>query len=242
MSGAEDNPIVPVDVVQGIVRQLATVSQHTTTATTAMRHLVSEIAGLREMRTRDTTTIVEAMAGASVRSGSPGVVDGVMVRTTDPAISKLQEKDPEFPKYGGNPEHFLAWFVAVEERKELRQLSDQAAIIFATEALEWHARVAAGDGKSFENWREFVKELKSKFCPQTVEYNVLHTLQSLRVQGGNFPFYVNQYALGYKLKKLKNSRKVKADTIRTAFLFGLEHEMQVELFKKDKNDEIDTLE
>ena len=55
------------------------------------------------------------------------------MRTTDPAIRKLQEKDPEFPKYDGNPEHFLAWFVAVEERKELRQLSDQAAIIFATE-------------------------------------------------------------------------------------------------------------
>ena len=41
---------------------------------------------------------------------------------------------------------------------------------------------------------------------------------------------------------MKGSRKVKADTIRTAFLFGLEHEMQVELFKKDKNDEIDSLE
>ena len=41
---------------------------------------------------------------------------------------------------------------------------------------------------------------------------------------------------------MKNFRKVKADTIRTAFLFGLEHEMQVELFKKNKNDEIDTLE
>ena len=51
----------------------------------------------------------------------------------------MQEKDPDFPKYDGNPEHFLPWFVAVEERKELRQLSDQAAIIFATEALEWHA-------------------------------------------------------------------------------------------------------
>ena len=53
-----------------------------------------------------------------------------------PAVGKLQEKDPEFPKYDGNPEHFLPWFVAVEERKGLRQLSDQAAIIFATEALE----------------------------------------------------------------------------------------------------------
>ena len=74
--------------------------------------------------------------------------------------------------------------MAVEERKELRQLSDQAAIIFATEALEGHARGTAGDGKRFESWQAFVKELKSKFCPQTVEYNVLHTLQSLRVQGG----------------------------------------------------------
>ena len=137
---ADGNPIVPVDVVQEIVQQLATVSQHTTTATTAMRHLVAEIVGLREMRTRDTTTMVEALSSAGVRSGSPGALDGGVVRTTDPAIRKLQEKDPEFPKYDGNPEHFLSWFVAVEERKELRQLSDQAAIIFATEALEGHVR------------------------------------------------------------------------------------------------------
>ena len=73
---ADGNAIVPVDVVQGIVQQLATVSQHTSSATTAMRQLVSEIAGLRKMRTRDTTTMVEALAGASVRSGSPGVVEG----------------------------------------------------------------------------------------------------------------------------------------------------------------------
>ena len=73
---AEGNPIVPVDVVQGIVQQLSTVSQRTTSATTAVRHLVSETAWLREMRTRDTTTMVEALAGASVRSGSPGVIDG----------------------------------------------------------------------------------------------------------------------------------------------------------------------
>ena len=188
MSGADGNPIVPVDVVQGIVQQLSTVSQHPTSATTAMRHLVAEIAGLREMMARDTTTMVEALAGACVRSGCPGVTYGGVIRTTGPAVRKLQEKDPEFPKYDGNPEHFLAWFVAVEERKELRQLSDQAAIIFATEALEGHARGTAGDGKRFENLREFVKELKSKFCPQTVEYNVLHTLQSLRVQGGTFRF------------------------------------------------------
>ena len=62
----------------------------------------------------------------------------------------------------------------------------------------------------------------------------------MKVQGENFPFYVNQYALGNKL--LNISRKVKPDTIRTAFLFGFELEMHVELLKWDKNDEIDTLE
>ena len=73
---ADGSTIVPVDVVQVIVHQLVMVSQHTTTATTAIRHLVSEIAGLRDMRQRDTTTMVEALAGASVRSGSPGGLDG----------------------------------------------------------------------------------------------------------------------------------------------------------------------
>ena len=89
-----------------------------------------------------------------------------------------------FPKNDGKPEHFLPWFVAVEERKELRRLSDQVATIVATEALGGHASGAAGDGKRFKDWREFEKELKSKFCPQTMEYNVLHTLQKLRMKGG----------------------------------------------------------
>ena len=101
---AEGNPIVPVDVVQGIVQQLATVSQHTSSANTAMRHLVSEIAGLRDLRQRDAPSMVEALAGAGVRSGSPGVLEWGVLMTTDPAIRKLQE-DPEFPKYDGNPEH-----------------------------------------------------------------------------------------------------------------------------------------
>ena len=74
-------------------------------------------------------------------------------------------------------------------------MSDRVALIFATEALEGHARGTTGDWKTFRDWREFEKELKSKFCPQTMEYNVLHTLQQLRMNGGNFPFYVSQYAL-----------------------------------------------
>ena len=75
--------------------------------------------------------------------------------------------------------------VVVDERKELMQ-SGQAAIIFATEAFEGHARGTAGDGKRFKDWLEFELEFKSKFCPQTVEYNVLHTLQHIKVQGGTF--------------------------------------------------------
>ena len=111
-----------------------------------MRHLVAEITQLREMRVMDTMTVVEALAAAGTRSGSTGAVDNCIGRTTDPALRKLQEKNPEFPKYYGNSEHVLPWFVAVEERKELRQLSDQAAIIFATEALEGHVSGTAGDG------------------------------------------------------------------------------------------------
>ena len=90
------------------------------------------------------------------------------------------------------PSIFLPWFVTVEERKKLKELSDQAAIVFATEALEGHARGTVGDGKAFWDWKEFEKELKSKLCPQTMEYNMLLTLQHMKVQGGNFPFYVNQ--------------------------------------------------
>ena len=95
------------------------------------------------------------MAAAGTRSWSTGAVDKGVGTTTDLALRKLQEKDPELPKYDCNPEHFLPWFVAVEERKELRQLSDQAAIIFATEAFKWHARVTAGNGKSLIDWRVF---------------------------------------------------------------------------------------
>ena len=104
---------------------------------------------LREWRPGERISAISGYRFLIPRSGSPGVHDSGVRETTDPAIRKLQEKDPEFPKYDGNPEHFLAWFVAVEERKELRQLSDQAAIIFATEALEGHARGTAGDGKRF---------------------------------------------------------------------------------------------
>ena len=85
MSGDGRKPVVPVDVVQGIVSQLSVVSQHTTSAATAMRHLVAEIANLRELSTGNSTSMVEASAAASTRSGSPGAVDNGVGRS-DPAL------------------------------------------------------------------------------------------------------------------------------------------------------------
>ena len=90
-------------MVSGIVQQLSEVSQHTTQASNAIRHLVAEITQLRKMRTRNTTTVVEALAAVCTRSGSPGAVDNGTDRNTDPALRKLQGKDPEFPKYDGIP-------------------------------------------------------------------------------------------------------------------------------------------
>ena len=77
-----------------------------------MRHLVAEFTNLRVLMTMDVRSVVEALAAAGTRSGSPGAVDNGVVMS-DPALRKLQEKDPEFPKYDDIPELFLPWFVTV---------------------------------------------------------------------------------------------------------------------------------
>ena len=98
MSGEEKPTVVPVDDVSVIVQQLSEVSQHTTSASNAMRHLVAEIAQMRELRSRDATTVAEALAAAGSMSGSPDAVDNGPGRsvTTDPALRKLQMRDPKF--------------------------------------------------------------------------------------------------------------------------------------------------
>ena len=101
--------VVPVDVVSGIVHQLTEVSQHSISASKAMRDLVAEIARLKELRARDVTSVAEVFTAIGSRSRIPGVVDYGPVKsaTMDQALRKLQEKDPEFPQYDGKPEHFL---------------------------------------------------------------------------------------------------------------------------------------
>lgn len=56
------------------------------------------------------------------------------------ALRKLQEKDPEFPRYDWNTGNFLPWLVTVEELKNAIKLPDQVAIVYATGALGSHAR------------------------------------------------------------------------------------------------------
>jgi hypothetical protein len=94
----------------------------------------------------------------------------------------MQERDPEFPPYDGNPETFLRWIVAVEEEENNNKLPDQVAITFAINALGSHARGTTGEGKTFATWYEFVAHLKKRFCPESFEYNRKRKLPILRFE------------------------------------------------------------
>ena len=82
----------------------------------------------------------------------------------DSGLRKLQEKDPEFPRYYGNSGNFLLWLVTVEKLKNARKLSNQVAIVYATGAFGSHARDIVRPDQTFASWTEFVGELWKKFC------------------------------------------------------------------------------
>ena len=148
----------------------------------------------------------------------------------DPALRKLQEKDPEFPSYDGNPDNFLPWIVTIEEKKENRKLADIVAITFATGALGPHARGALGDTANFTVWGEFVAHLKTRFCADSFEYNIAWRLNEMKVRDGNFQFYVSQFMLGWRL--LKHSTIIPELQLRYSFIQGVEPDMQAELINK----------
>ena len=178
------------------------------------------VAALNALTTKVSST-TGATAGPS--SSSTGT-------TISPALRKLQEKDPEFPPYDGNPENFLSWIVTVEERKNNRKLDDQVAITFALNALGSHARGAIEDGATFADWDAFVEQLKKRFCADSFEYNVAWRLNNMKVHNGNFQFYVSQFAMGRKL--LKGSVMVPDLFLRYCFILGLEPDMQAEIINK----------
>ena len=143
--------------------------------------------------------------------------------------------------YDGNPENFLPWIVAVEERKDNRRLHDLVAITFAPGALGIHARGAITEGMVFPTWDEFVAHLKTRFCADSFEYNIAWRMHNLKVENGNFQFYISQFMLGRRL--LRNSTIIPELQLRYCFIQGLEPDMQVELINKkelslDRNIEI----
>ena len=115
------------------------------------------------------TTKVSSTVGTAGATAGPSSSSGT---TIFPALRKLQERDPEFPPYDGNPENFLSWIVTVEEKKNTRKLDDQVAITFALNALGSHASGAIEDGATFADWDAFVEQLKKRFCADSFKYNV----------------------------------------------------------------------
>ena len=116
-------------------------------------------------------------------------------------LRKLQDKDPEFPKYEGKAANFPRRLISVEEIKDCRRLPDQVAIVYATVALVFFERGIVAPGQTIEDWKQFVETLKRRLCPQTWNYNVVWRLEQLRMSDGNFQFYDQQFVTGINLLK-----------------------------------------
>ena len=56
------------------------------------------------------------------------------------------------------------------------------AIVSATGALGPHARGVLAPDRTFENWAEFTKTLRDRFCPTTWDFNVAWRLDKLRMK------------------------------------------------------------
>jgi hypothetical protein len=192
--------------------------------------MVKTLQTMQEAHRVTTAGVLEALQQLAARAPIPAATAGTAGIGISTALRKLQERDPEFPPYDGNPETFLPWIVSVEEKKVNRKLDDQVAITFAINALGSHARGTAGDGQAFASWEEFVIHLKKRFCPDSFEYNVAWRLDRLKVENGNFQFYVSQFMLGARL--LKGSEIVPELMLRYFFIQGLEPDMQAEMINK----------
>ena len=193
-----------------------------------MMQLQANLAQLQQDNRAVTENVVTTLHSLTQRvGGTPTVPVLPGTPVISPALRKLQEKDPEFPPYDGNPENFLPWIVTVEEEENTRKLEDQVAITFAVNALGSHARGAIGDGVTFADWEAFVTQLKKRFCADSFECNVAWRLLNMKVQGGNFQFYVSQFTMGMKL--LKGSENIPEGMLRYCFIQGLEPDMQAEI-------------
>ena len=114
-------------------------------------------------------------AGGVVASGSGAAVDS--------ALRKLQEKDPEFPRYDGTSVNFVPWLVTVEKLKNARKLPDHVAIVYATGAFGSHARGIVRPDQTFAGCTDFIAEPRKKFCPLSWNLKIVWSLEQLRMHG-----------------------------------------------------------
>jgi hypothetical protein len=87
-------------------------------------------------------------------------------------LRKLRENDPQFPVFTGKSEHFLAWVVECQMRKEQRDLPDAVAIQYAKMALGESIRGMFPPNTQFDNWEDFVQKLKPKFLLHTADWSL----------------------------------------------------------------------
>ena len=98
-------------------------------------------------------------------------------------LRKLREKDPQFPAFSGKTEHFLAWILECQTRKEQRDLHDAMVIQYAIIAMGETFRGLFPPKKQFASWEEFVKQLKPMFLLHTAEWSLFVKTQQWQMRG-----------------------------------------------------------
>ncbi|MGV0952579.1 MAG: hypothetical protein ACOYB3_18135, partial [Azonexus sp.] len=101
---------------------------------------------------------------------------------TDP-LRKLKEKDPQFPAFTGNSDHFLPWILECQVRKESRQLPDDVAVQYAIIALGEHSVGLLPKDATFTGWNDFVTHLRSKLLRHTADWQLIAETGKWRMNG-----------------------------------------------------------
>ena len=77
---------------------------------------------MQESQRLTTVGILQALRQFSEWREAAAGDDGNLSEALPAALRKLQERDPEFPPYDGNPENFLQCIVAVEVKNANRKI------------------------------------------------------------------------------------------------------------------------
>ena len=98
------------------------------------------------------------------------------------SLRRMKELDPEFPKYDGNVDNFLRWVVEVSDRKFVRQLPDEVAIVYARGALGENARGLLDPEQTFPDWSSFLEHLKCKLMTDSLQYKLVWESQHVKTR------------------------------------------------------------